>query len=177
MYTRETFLYTQYLESSTEKILEDFHHVYGDVGDLNIIKPPKQDRGVSTEWVGSFSYFQKRNPQWDEKCQKRSIFLKRLVASTPSHHLLGIWFSAILPNGTIQWHTDMYDSNNNYIRVHLPLIVPEGDLGITIDTTTYKWHKGQVLCFDPFVMHTAWNKTSQLRLNINFNYSRQAFAF
>lgn len=130
---------------------------------------------MSAEWVGSFAYFQKRSPQWDRPCQQHSVFLKELVTSIPQNHLLGIWFSAILPGGIIQWHTDKYDSDDNYVRVHLPLIVPEGDIGITIESTTFKWAVGQVLCFDPFVLHKAWNHTQHIRLNINFNFSRESF--
>lgn len=175
MYNRENFIHTQLLEQSTDSILDDFQKVYGGVEGLKIIKSPKQDKGVSAEWVGSFSYFQKRNPQWDKQCQQHSVFLKELVASIPEKHLLGIWFSAILPGGIIQWHTDKYDSDDNYVRIHLPLIVPEGNIGITVEKTTYKWSRGQLFCFDPFVLHTAWNHTNYLRLNVNFNFSREAF--
>ena len=176
MYSRENFLYTEILEASTDAIEKDFHNIYGGVKNLNIIKSPKQDKGVSAEWVGSFAYFAKRTPQWDKHCTSNSKFLKQLVDQIPKEHLLGIWFSAILPGGIIQWHIDKYDSDVNYIRVHLPLIVPQGDIGITVEETTYKWTRGQVFCFDPFVMHTAWNKTEHLRLNVNFNFAREAFA-
>ena len=175
MYNRQNFLYTQLLEQATVNIKDDFFRIYDGVEKLKIIKSPKQDRGVSAEWVGSFSYFQKRNPQWDERCQQRSSFLKELVESIPQDHLFGIWFSAILPNGVIQWHTDKYDADQDYIRVHLPLIVPTGNLGITVEEDTYKWEEGKVFCFNPFVPHTAWNYANSLRLNVNFNFSKQAF--
>lgn len=175
MYNRENFIYTQQLEQATANIKEDFFRIYGGVNKLKIIKSPKQDKGVSAEWVGSFAYFQKRNPQWDSFCQSRSHFLKPFVESFPQNHLLGIWFSAILPGGIIQWHVDKYDANEDYIRVHLPLIVPQGDIGITVEKITYNWNEGKVFCFDPFVMHTAWNKTNNLRLNLNFNFSKKAF--
>ena len=97
MYNRQNFLYTQQLEQVTADIKNDFFRIYGSVDKLKIIKSPKQDKGVSSEWVGSFAYFQKRNPQWDERCWQRSVFLKKLVGSIPQNHLLGIWFSAILP--------------------------------------------------------------------------------
>lgn len=175
MYTRDTFLYAERLEKAAEEITRDFFAVYGAVDKLSIIKSPKQDKGVSAEWVGSFSYFKKRVPQWDTACRTKSKFLIPFIESFPSEHLLGIWFSAILPGGIVQWHTDKYDEGDEYVRVHLPLIVPEGDLGITVEQTTYKWEQGKVFCFNPFVMHTAWNKSDSLRLNLNFNFSRLAF--
>lgn len=175
MYTRETLLYTQKLEQATSTILTDFHHVYGGVDKLNIITPPKQKEGAIQEWVGSFVYFVKRTPKWDTACEQRSLFLKPFIETFPKDHLLGVWFSAILPGGVIQWHVDKYDSNEEYIRVHLPLIVPSGDIGITVQDTTHVWETGKVFCFSPFVMHTAWNRTESIRLNVNFNFSKQAF--
>ena len=175
MHDYTNFLYTKQLEQATDQIKEDFFRVYGAVDNLKIIKSPKQDQGVSAEWVGSFAYFQKRKPQWDSFCESRSVFLKPFVESFPQDHLLGIWFSAILPGGIIRWHIDKYDQGEDYVRVHLPLIVPEGDIGITVEDTTYKWEQGKVFCFNPFVMHTAWNKTNALRLNLNFNFSKNSF--
>ena len=174
-YTRDAFIYKDLLESSTNSIKEDFDNVYGGISNLQIIKSPKQDKGSIAEWVGSFAYFAKRTPQWDTYCNTKSKFLKQLVNNIPKEHLQGIWFSAILPGGIIQWHTDKYDNNSNHIRVHLPLIVPEGDLGITVDKTTYQWKTGEVFCFDPFVVHTAWNRSNGIRLNANFNFAREAF--
>lgn len=175
MHTRDNFIYTNLLESSTEAIKQDFDSIYGDVSNLQIIKSPKQDKGSIAEWVGSFAYFQKRNPQWDRDCNTKSKFLKHLVDQIPTEHLQGIWFSAILPGGIIRWHTDKYDDTSNHIRVHLPLVVPKGDIGITVEETTYNWEQGKVFCFDPFVLHTAWNRTNDLRLNVNFNFAREAF--
>ena len=175
MFTRDNFLYTEKIEQATDLITKDFFNIYGGVEKLAIIKSPKQDKGVSAEWVGSFSYFKKRNPKWDKPCQERSTFIVPFIESFLPQHLLGIWFSAILPGGIVQWHTDKYDEGEEYIRVHLPLIVPAGDLGITIEQTTYTWEQGRVLCFDPFVMHTAWNKSDSLRLNLNFNFSKASF--
>lgn len=175
LYTRESLIYTEKIERATPLILKDFFTVYGNVNSLNIISPPKQKHGAIQEWVGSFSYFEKRNPQWDKACQQRSQFLMPFAKSFPKGHLLGLWFSAILPGGVIQWHVDKYDEDEKYVRVHLPLIVPVGDLGITVQDKTHVWEQGRLFCFDPSAIHTAWNKTDQIRLNLNFNFSRKAF--
>jgi hypothetical protein len=183
-YTRDNFIYRDILEKNTDLIKQDFHQVYGDTSDLQIIKPPKQNAKPNSEWVGSFAYFVKRSPRWDDKCGAKSKVLKQLVNQIPNNHLRGIWFSAILPGGLIPWHVDMYggtmligehDADSSHIRVHLPLDVPEGDLGITVDKTTHVWKKGEVFCFNPFVIHTAWNYSDKIRLNANFNFSREAF--
>ena len=175
MYTRENFLYTDLLEASTDPITQDFERVYGDISNLNVIKPPKQNVKANPEWTGSFAFFQNRNPQWDTYCQARSQFLKQLVQLIPYNYLQGIWFSAILPHGVIPWHVDKYEEDNQLVRVHLPLIVPEGDLGLTVGEVTHQWTKGRLICFDPFTRHTAWNKTDSVRLNVNFNFAREAF--
>jgi aspartyl/asparaginyl beta-hydroxylase (cupin superfamily) len=173
-FTRENFLYTTLIENLVDDLHDDFKRVYGEINNLKTIITPTQTANIA-EWKGSFVYFTKRKQKWDPNAERMSTTLKHLVSIIPETHLSGIWFSALLPGCVIPPHTDNYVSHDPYVRVHLPLIVPEGDLGITIDNQTFQWTRGKVLVFDQNKMHNAWNATNQSRLNLNFNFSERAF--
>lgn len=43
------------------------------------------------------------------------------------------------------------------LRCHLPLLVPEGDVGMRFGTEACRWQPGRCLVFDDTVEHEAWN--------------------
>ena len=51
---------------------------------------------------------------------------------------------------------------HNY-RVHLGLIVPDGDCGMRVGDETRTWQRGKVTMFDDNQLHDAWNRTPQHR--------------
>lgn len=65
-------------------------------------------------------------------------------------------------------------------RCHLPLVVPKGDLGITVNGETRIWEKGKMISFDDSLLHNAWNHTDEVRIVMmidvpseNFDYSAE----
>ena len=46
---------------------------------------------------------------------------------------------------------------NLRLRGHLPLIVPEGDVGITVGGETRRYEEGKLLLFDDSFPHEAWH--------------------
>lgn len=58
-----------------------------------------------------------------------------------------------------------------FLRMHLGLIVPEGDIGIQVEKEKRKWEVGKALCFDDKLLHRAWNNTDEDRyiLSVDFN--------
>lgn len=50
----------------------------------------------------------------------------------------------------------------NY-RVHLGLIIPEGDCGMSVDGETRRWQSGKVTMFDDTYIRAAWNRTTANR--------------
>jgi beta-hydroxylase len=43
------------------------------------------------------------------------------------------------------------------LRCHLPLVVPDGDVGLRIGDETRSWQPGRCLIFDDTFEHEAWN--------------------
>ncbi len=50
------------------------------------------------------------------------------------------------------------------LRCHLPLLVPEGDVGIRFGTETRRWQAGRCLVFDDTIEHEAWNHAASDRV-------------
>jgi hypothetical protein len=55
------------------------------------------------------------------------------------------------------------DYNDNILRCHYPLIIPEGDCAIKVGDKIKKWILNEYFVFDDTCFHKAWNNTSQNR--------------
>ncbi|MCR9244104.1 MAG: aspartyl/asparaginyl beta-hydroxylase domain-containing protein [bacterium] len=62
------------------------------------------------------------------------------------------------------------------LRCHLPLIVPDGDLGLAIGDETRRWQEGRCLVFDDTLEHTAWNRGDGDRVVLLVTFERPATA-
>ena len=59
------------------------------------------------------------------------------------------------------------------IRVHMGLVVPEGDIGFGVSDQTTKWQNGKCLAFVDASTHYAWNNTEQDRINLIIDLDRR----
>lgn len=50
------------------------------------------------------------------------------------------------------------------LRCHLPLVVPDGDVGIRFGAETRRWQPGRCLVFDDRAEHEAWNHAASDRV-------------
>jgi len=74
-------------------------------------------------------------------------------------------YSLLHPGGEIKLHIDPENSNSEYLRYHVPLIVPSEDpnkVGFEVMGEKIDWN--EVFAFDDQGLHTAWNKTDNYRL-------------
>lgn len=83
--------------------------------------------------------------------------------------LINAFFSILRPGTHIPPHRGPYAG---MLRYHLGVIVPQGDLGITVDGSTYRWEEGQSLFFDDSFEHEAWNRTQKLRVILFVDFER-----
>ena len=51
-------------------------------------------------------------------------------------------------------------------RIHLGLVVPEGDISFRVRGEDKKWEEGKCLAFNDFYELEAWNNTNQDRINL-----------
>jgi len=72
-----------------------------------------------------------------------------------------LFLSVLEPGTHIPVH---FGGSNAKLTLHLPLVVPEGDTAIRVDTETRGWNRGEMLIFDDTFEHEAWNRTEQSRM-------------
>jgi ornithine lipid ester-linked acyl 2-hydroxylase len=71
-------------------------------------------------------------------------------------------FSKMAPGTVIKPH---FDDVKEKVRIHLGLKVPSGACGFMIGNAYLKrWEEGKAFTFDPRLIHSAWNKTSEERV-------------
>jgi aspartyl/asparaginyl beta-hydroxylase (cupin superfamily) len=63
------------------------------------------------------------------------------------------------------WVTTVY-------RVHLGLVVPEGDCALRVGSQVRPWQEGGLFVFDDTVNHEAWNYTTSTRTILLFDFLR-----
>ena len=56
--------------------------------------------------------------------------------------------------------------DNPIIRIHLPLIVPKGDIFLKVKDKKLKWKEGKCLVLNTSIPHTSWNFTGKDRINL-----------
>lgn len=59
------------------------------------------------------------------------------------------------------------------LRCHLPLVVPQGDLGLRIGAETRTWRAGECLVFDDTFEHEAWNHADSERVVLIVTFARR----
>jgi Aspartyl/Asparaginyl beta-hydroxylase len=70
-------------------------------------------------------------------------------------------YSTIEPDTIIHRHTGIENRSGEYIRVHIPLIIPEGDVFFEAAGQVVRWD--DIFAFDNQKVHSAWNCTDKRR--------------
>lgn len=81
-----------------------------------------------------------------------------------------ISYSVLEPHSTIARHWDHENREGKFIRVHIPLIIPSGDLGIEVNGEVVDWSES--FGFNNLQLHSAWNFTDHRRLILILDLER-----
>ena len=87
----------------------------------------------------------------------------RLMTGVPFGHA---FYSALGAGAEIQPHTAPM---NLRLRVHVPLSVPAGDVGMRLAGEEVRWKRGEALVFDDSYVHETWNRTAADRVVLLFD--------
>jgi hypothetical protein len=71
-------------------------------------------------------------------------------------------YSVIKPNSCIFRHTGPENRSGDFVRVHIPLIVPEGDIFFEVGGEIVRWD--DIFAFNNEIVHSAHNHTPHWRL-------------
>lgn len=123
--------------------------------------PHYVDKSSENKWkVFSFRFFGIDNPLNHSLCPVTSQLIKK------NQNIISADFSYIPAHTKILPHKGF---TKMVLRVHLGLIIPEGDTGIKVGGITKKWKEGKLLLLDDSFEHEAWNNTSHDRVVLMFD--------
>lgn len=80
-------------------------------------------------------------------------------------------YNSLEPNSHILRHSDIENRERKFIRIHVPLIIPEGDTFFEVADEEVKWD--DIFGFDNASFHSAYNNTNQRRLIFLIDLSRE----
>lgn len=123
--------------------------------------PHYVDKSSQNKWqVFSFRFFGIDNPLNHSLCSVTSSLIKS------NKNILSADFSYLPPHTKVLPHKGF---TKMVLRVHLGLIIPEGNTGIRVGNITKKWQEGKLLIFDDSFEHEAWNNTDKDRVVLMFD--------
>lgn len=105
--------------------------------------------------------YDERGWQWYGLCgeeapsQHRAACPEAVAACEAVPGLVNAGYSRFLPGTHLEPHRGELPG---VLRCHLPLVVPEGDLGLRFGAEQRGWREGRCLVFDDSFEHDAWNR-------------------
>lgn len=100
---------------------------------------------------------------WDYQAspiyQKFFPFTTELLRNGPTHRATG-WL-ILKPHSRTPLHNHI--DWGKKIILHLPMIIPEGDVGFWLDGQIHRWKNGELFSFDISKNHYGFNNTDQER--------------
>jgi hypothetical protein len=79
-------------------------------------------------------------------------------------------YSILEKNAVIKRHAGIENRSGEYIRIHIPLLVPEGDIFFEIEGVEIDW--SDIFAFDNQFIHSAHNYSNRRRLVFLFDLKR-----
>jgi len=103
--------------------------------------------------------------EWDNEAKLRYPNFNKFVEEL-GDTCRSAGYSILEPGGNVLTHTDTEEGHENYVIVHVPLIVPLGDIGFYENDETGKWVEGECFILDVESPHSIWNYTTSPRIVI-----------
>ena len=92
--------------------------------------------------------------------QKSLPITTRLLTEGPGHRATA-WVR-LLPNSKTPSHS--HPDWGSKIILHLPMIVPEGDVGFWVEGNVHRWKVGELFAFRSSQEHYGFNNTNETRV-------------
>ena len=158
-YPKEAFPFTAQIEKNWEQINKEFQAI----------------REELTEWVerelydNSWKLFMMYDFPHGKPVQKnidKCPFTAKLIEDLVPNHGV-VTFSVLHPNTNITPHRGF---KGEFLRCHLGLNIPPGDCKLRVAGVDQGWQQGKTMVFDDRAEHAAWNRTSQERSILLFDF-------
>lgn len=166
-YSNNDFYWTKNLEKHFEGIKSEVV----DYVNNNELKPYfnksllSRKNSWKTDGLLFWGYFMKKNHKYFKYSWKAIKEIPGLVSFS---------ISVLEPNSSIKEHNG---DTNAIIRVHLPLVVPEGlpNCSFTVNGETKAWQEGKPMLFNDAQIHSAQNLSDKRRIVLLIDVIRPEF--
>lgn len=81
-------------------------------------------------------------------------------------------YSIFEKNTVIHRHTGLENRDNEYLRIHIPIIIPEGDVFFECEGVEIDW--SDIWGFNNQLIHSAYNNTNKIRIIYLIDIRRSA---
>jgi len=127
-----------------------------------------RDKGFRYEWHTDHVHHSFTAPEsWREKYPTALKLISEYGADCPIAN-----YSCLAPNSVIQRHTGIENRTGEFIRVHIPLIIPEGDVFFEANGEEIDW--SDLWAFHNQFAHSAHNYSNEWRLCFLIDFRRTA---
>lgn len=82
-------------------------------------------------------------------------------------------YNILEPYGVVSRHSDVYNRDNKFLPIHIPLIIPDGDIFFEVNGIEIDWQ--DLFGFDNQLNHSAYNYTKKRRLIFMIDICRETF--
>jgi aspartyl/asparaginyl beta-hydroxylase (cupin superfamily) len=162
VYDTNRFLLRDLINGLIPVLREDFLNAHG----MDTSNIPMYDVGkeldIHRKWKMSVL---KIMGEWDTEAKVRYPNFNKFIEGL-GDVCRSAGYSILEPGGNVVTHTDTEEGHENYVIVHVPLIVPEGDVGFFENDEKGKWVEGECFILDVESPHSIWNNTDKSRLVI-----------
>ena len=150
-YKKEEFPWTEKFEKDWRVIRDELKNVFNQVG----VEGIKDGSEMHKSW---HKIVLAEHGKISDEAKKVFPGTARLLNHVPS--LAYASYSILQPGAAFDYHMAV---SRVYLRMHIPLIIPEGDTYLQIEDVKYPWTEGKISIFDEYYPHHAWNKTNETR--------------
>lgn len=154
------FSFVPKLESQWHEIHAEFLGIQDELQDY--VEPQLYDQGWQVYGLWNLPH---REPLPDvrrHRCPRTAALMTQWV---PNHGAVA--FSVLKPGARIKPHMGRAGP---FLRCHLALEAPVGDCGIRVAHESRVWTAGRSLILDDRLEHEAWNRTSERRVVLLFDF-------
>jgi hypothetical protein len=124
-------------------------------------------QAVLLKYTNEYADVKSTTPDVDKKFPTAYCLLEEFGDNCPI-----ALYSCMAPQTVLQRHTGPENIEGKYIRVHVPLIVPKGELFLEVNGDFVTWD--DIFCFDNQFVHSAHNYSDEWRLILFIDFLRES---
>jgi beta-hydroxylase len=161
VYDNNKFIYKSFIDEHIPQLREEFLSI--DCSDAPLYPAGAYAQlDIHQKWK---MIVMKNMGEWDNSNKVKYPLFNNFIESF-GEQCRSAGFSILEPGGEVLTHVDTEEDHERYVIVHIPLLIPTGDVGFKENDETGKWVEGSSFILDVESPHSIWNFTNEPRIVI-----------